>query len=189
MSKERKLLLTHVTYYKSELLRQSSEIDVALDLFDKIKVYTEPVMSEYATFHSNPLNIPTSILDIMKDMSDDDILLYSETSIPVKKKLKKWFKIASKHSAIFFFHGDTINEMTKMLMHDSYYKAKLLPFYNFAGRLFLLRKSSQYLIEEWRDRIANQGTNNEEPVNEGAILCSIIYDHLDDSNIKILFER
>lgn len=186
MKKGRRILLAYI----DESSNCSSkpicmEVEVAR-IFDEIKLCTEKDMSDFDPklgYHSKKA---IAILDIMNRMEDDDILLYSESSIPDKKVLKEWFKIVSKNSAFFFYYGTAADNITKMLMHDFYYKTKLLPSLRLEGKLFLLKKSSMYLIEEWHDRLTNSHSPaNMNLVSEYDILSSIIYSHLDDTKIMI----
>lgn len=154
--------------------------------FDEVRVYTFDMLPEAIQKMDLPDYTPFMILDIMKDMHDNDILAYTDiTNIyDPENNWKRWLNVISKNSALFFFHGDTMDGMSERMIQDYYYRTKIFPALKFNGDLFFLKKKACSLIEEWRDNMRLVDSE----VSSRIILNYAIYHHLDDDKIRIVIQ-
>lgn len=154
--------------------------------FDEVITYTFDMLPESVQRMDLPDYTPYMILDIMKDMGDNDILVYTDptTVCEPEHNWKRWLKIISRNSALFFFFGRNIDSMSEMIMRDSYYRTKIYSALELNGDFYLLKKSVRNLIEEWGDILKSVDSE----VSSRMILNHVIYNHLDDARIKILIQ-
>lgn len=154
--------------------------------FDEVRAYTFDMLPDSVQKMDLPDYTPYMILDVMKDMDDNDILVYTDSTTVCEPEhnWKRWLKIISRNSALFFFNGKNIDRMSEMLMRDSYYRTKIYPTLELNGKFYLLKKSARNLIEEWRDNLKSVDSE----VSSRMILSYVIYNHLDDK-IKIFIQN
>ena len=99
----------------------------ACGLFDEVRAYTFNMLPDSVQKMDLPDHTPYMILDVMKDMGDNDILVYTDftTVCEPEHNWKRWLKIISRNSALFFFYGGTMGSMSEIMMRDSYYRNKI----------------------------------------------------------------
>lgn len=155
--------------------------------FDEVRAYTFDMLPESIQKMDFPDYTPYMILDIMKDMGDNDILVYADPTnvCELENNWTKWLKIISGNSALFFFYGETMGSMSEIMMRDSYYRNKIYPALQLNCDFYLLKKSVRKLIEEWRDNLKSVDSE----VSSRMILSYVIYNHLDDDKIKIFIQN
>lgn len=215
MTKGRKIFVTYGNgaYYKSlERIRREVE---ATGRFDEIRIYTDKDLP--ASFKQHELFTysrgggywfwkPWVVLDTMKDMGEDDILVYSDAGSEIHdhKEWDRWFKILSKKSALFFFYSEPMAKWTRKSVLEHFGNVrKLGSYYQLIACLFALRKSAQHLIKEWfdvmsaypeivmdveRDMMKYENQGFVENRHDQSILSGVIYSHLKEESIKILYQ-
>lgn len=171
---------------QKELLDKHVRKDEACGRFDEVRTYTFDKLPESVQKMDLPDYTPYMILDVMKDMGDNDILVCADSSTVCEPEnnWKRWLKTISRNSALFFFYGKNIDSMSEMIMHDSYYRTKIYPALELNGDFYLLKKSARNLIEEWRENLKSVDSD----VSSTMILSNVIYNHLDNDMIKIVIQ-
>lgn len=215
MKKGRKIFVTYGNegYYKSlERIREEAE---ASGRFDEIRVYTDKDLPDSVTEHELFKHKrgggywfwkPWVILDAMKDMDEDDILIYSDAGSRIygHKEWDRWFDVMSGKSALFFFYSGLVETWTRRGIIEHFHDIKgFHKFFQLVAGLFLLRKSSLYLIREWyelmRDHpelvmdVDKDMMKYESPVfvenrHDQSILTGVVYSHMSDKRIKLMYQ-
>ena len=200
-------------YYKS--LERIREEAGATGRFDEIRVYTDKDLPGSITDHElfkyrrgggYWFWKPWVILDVMKDMDDDDVLIYSDAGSKIydHREWDRWFGIMSRKSALFFFYSGLVETWTRKNIIEYFHDINRFPeCFQLIACLFLLRKSSMYLIEEWyglmrdhpelvidvdRDMMKYESPAFVENRHDQSILTGVVYRHMNDRGIKLLYQ-
>lgn len=216
MKKGRKVFVTYGNekYYKS-LQRIKKEAETT-GRFDEIRIFTDKDLPAYITNHElfkfsrgggYWLWKPWVVLETMKDMDDEDILVFSDSGSMIydHKEWDKWFDIMNHKSSIFFFYSGLVEQWSRKNILDYFHNVKKFnEFYQLMSGLFLLRISSRYLIDEWyqlmfdhpelvidvdKNEKSKESPRFIENRHDQAVLSGIVYSHLKDKKIKILYQN
>lgn len=212
MTKGKKIFVTYgnEVYYNS-LYRIKKEVEQT-KRFDEIRIYTDKDLPQSLLGHELFAHSrgggywlwkPWVVLDTLKDMQEDDILVYSDAGSKIfdHKEWDKWFRIMERKSALFFFYSGSMEKWARKSILEYFCSVKNLhSYYQLMSGLFLLRKSARHLIEEWYDvmrlypeivmDVDKRMMEYESPKfienrHDQAVLSGVIYSHIRDRGIKI----
>lgn len=216
MDSGRRIFVTYGNqdYYNS--LERISKEAISTGRFHEVRVYTDkdlPVeirrheLFTYSRGGGYWLWKPWVVLDVMKDMYEDDILVYSDAGSIIynHREWDKWFKIMKNKSAIFFFYNEPMEKWTRRNILNYFDGVRnLRNFYQIMGGLFILKRCALYLIKEWYDVMFMnpefvidvkknlkhlEYPNFIENRHDQSVLSGVLYNYLKDSNIKFLYQN
>lgn len=203
----------HKFYNSIERIRREAQ---STGRFDEVRVYTDMDLSEAVRRHvlfsfsrggGYWIWKPWIVLNEMKNMAEDDILVYSDAGSKIfnNKEWDKWFNIMSRKSALFFFYSEPMEKWSRRSVLDHFCSVKnLKDFYQIMGGLFIIKKKASYLIEEWYELMTtkpelvvdvDQNMMNLEYPNfienrhDQSVLSGVVYSNLKDDGIKVLYQN
>ena len=192
MVEYRIILATYMDQFQADSIGLIQREVMASRHIDELRAYNRSVLPE-SIQKSLPGMLCRSwvILDVMKDMTENDILVYSDAAniIHEESVWKKKRSTISKSSALFLFNAESQCDIKNKFIEDDYYRAKIYPTLKLNGGLFFLKKSACDLIHEWNDRVrclSCSATNPE--VLDHIELSKVINNHLDNDRIKIFIQ-
>ena len=216
MKKGRKIFVSYGDEAFSSSVKRIREEAEASGRFDEVRVYTDKDLPDCITTHElfkyrrgggYWFWKPWVILDVMKDMDDDDVLIYSDAGSRIydHKEWDKWFDIMSRKSALFFFYSGLVETWTRKNIIEHFNDINRFPkFFQLVANLFLLKKSSMYVIREWYDLMCEhpelvkdvdedmmkyESPEFVENRHDQSVLTGVVYRHMRDKRIKLMYQR
>lgn len=191
MGRHRIILTTYMDQFQAGSIGLIQRMALASRHIDELRAYNRSVLPE-SIQESLPGALCRSwvILDVMKDMAENDILVYSDAAniIYEESVWKKQKGVISKNSALFLFNTESKDDIKNEFIEDGLYRAKIFPTLKLNSGLFFLKKSACDLIEEWYEQVTCYTGSVLDPNDlDRIILSNVIYNHLEDRKIKILY--
>jgi len=205
------------TRYRKSLLRLGENAK-SLNLFDEIILYSDKDLPEEIRNHELMkykrgggywIWKPWVVLHTLEQMSDDDILVYSDSGneLYADNEWQKWFRMIDKYNGIFFCYHATMEQRCRKNLLEYYsdfpYIKKV---YQIQSGLFLLRggKKSKQIIKEWLDvmyehpefvvDVPSEEITLESPKfiehrHDQAVLSCVIYAREKECGLKVLWNH
>ncbi|MDU1889879.1 MAG: hypothetical protein E6767_04250 [Dysgonomonas sp.] len=200
-------------YYSSlERLRKEAE---ALQFFDEIRIITDKDLPEYIT-QSALYNYnrgggywvwkPWVVLNVLKGLQDDDILIYSDAGCQLfpDREWDEWWKTMKTYNGIFFSYGGTMEQFCRSNLLRYFGNDLLKYYYQIQSGFFIIKKKAVYIAEEWQEIMLKHpemvmDTTEEEHKNESfkyrehrhdqAVLSGVVYRNECKLNLKVKWQR
>lgn len=192
MGRQRIILTTYMDQFQADSIGLIQREVVASRHIDELRAYNRSVLPE-SIQESLPGALCRSwvILDVMKDMTENDILVYSDAAniIHEGRVWKKKRGTISRNSALFLFNTESQSDIKNKLIGDNYYRTKIFPVLKLNSGLFFLKKSACDLIHEWNDCVRCISGSVSDPEDLDRMeLSKVIYNNLDNDMIKIFIQ-